>query len=239
MPTANSIFVSYRRSDSSDVTGRIYDCLADHFGHDVVFRDVNAIPLGVDFRAHLHETVGQCHVLIAVIGLTWLAALQERLEQPAVDWVRAEIETALGRGIPVIPLLVRGAGMPGESKLPESLRALAFRNAAQARSDLDFHTDMDRLIRRLQEIVGVPESVATDMIQHSRTLLKTLNRSQLSAVKKRVLEKRIGLLTTQYEALSDQYDNCLDAGQKVVLKNKLDKLEQELEVIELTINQIR
>jgi len=31
------IFISYRRSDSADVTGRIYDRLVTHFGEDTVF----------------------------------------------------------------------------------------------------------------------------------------------------------------------------------------------------------
>ena len=118
MPNPNSIFVSYRRMDSNDVTGRIYDFLADHFGREVVFKDVDSIPLGVDFRTYLNDTVGSCQVLVAVIGPKWLEVLQERLDQPAVDWVRAEIETALGRAIPVIPLLVGGARLPGAADLP-------------------------------------------------------------------------------------------------------------------------
>jgi hypothetical protein len=32
--TAASIFVSYRRTDSADVTGRIYDRLTEHFGRE-------------------------------------------------------------------------------------------------------------------------------------------------------------------------------------------------------------
>lgn len=160
MPSSNSIFISYRRSDSNDVTGRIYDRLQDHFGHDVVFKDVESIPFGDDFRTHLRRTVGQCQVVVAIIGPTWLGTLQQRLaltEQQ--DWVRAEIETALSRefAIPVIPLLVGGAMMPSDGDLPEGLRSLAYRNAAQARPDPDFHTDVDRLIQRLEDIVGKPE----------------------------------------------------------------------------------
>src|SRR4051794_16309628 len=34
-----SIFISYRRSDSLDATGRIYDRLTDEFGPTAVFRD--------------------------------------------------------------------------------------------------------------------------------------------------------------------------------------------------------
>lgn len=156
----NSIFISYRRADSSDVTGRIYERLADHFGREAVFRDVHSIPYGVDFRTHLTQQLGRCQVMVAVIGSTWLSVSdaegRRRLENPD-DWVRAEIETALGREIPVIPLLVGGARLPKANELPEILRDLAYRTAAPARPDPDFHQDMRRLIRRIEEIVGEPE----------------------------------------------------------------------------------
>ncbi|HEY9662941.1 MAG TPA: hypothetical protein V6C65_31235, partial [Allocoleopsis sp.] len=75
------------------------------------FKDVDSIPFGVDVRTHLSQGVGHCRVLVAVIGSTWLNVEDgegnRRLDNPN-DWVRAEIETALGRKIPVIPLLVAG-----------------------------------------------------------------------------------------------------------------------------------
>ncbi|HEY9625093.1 MAG TPA: effector-associated domain EAD1-containing protein [Crinalium sp.] len=160
MPPANSIFISYRRSDSNDVTGRIYDRLAEHFGRSVVFKDVHSIPMGVDFRTHLREGIGNCQVLVAVIGPTWLnvqdAQGSRRLDNPD-DWVRAEIETALGRNIPVIPLLVGESRPPSADELPDGLKELAYRNAAQARPDPDFHQDMNRLIRNIEAILGLPE----------------------------------------------------------------------------------
>lgn len=155
MAVPNAIFISYRRSDSNDVTGRIYDFLSQHFGPDVVFKDVDSIPLGMDFRSHLNQTVGRCQTLVAVIGPTWLEVLQERLKQPAVDWVRAEIEIALERRIPVIPLLIGGADLPSAETLPEGLQDLAYRNATLARPDPDFKPDMARLIQGLEAIIGI------------------------------------------------------------------------------------
>ncbi|MEO1208000.1 MAG: toll/interleukin-1 receptor domain-containing protein [Cyanobacteria bacterium J06638_20] len=171
MLSPNSIFISYRRSDSNEIVGRIYDRLQEHFGQDIVFKDVESIPYGDDFRTHLVRTVTHCQVLVAVIGPTWLDTLQERLARAdQQDWVRAEIETALQRetAIPVIPLLVGGADMPSGNDLPKALQPLANRNATQARPDPDFHTDLDRLIRRLEEIIGTPELSAK--AQSSRSL---------------------------------------------------------------------
>lgn len=63
------------------------------------------------------------------------------------DYVCIEIEMALKREIPVIPLLVSRATMPREEQLPNSLQPLVYRQAIEIRRDPDFHIDMDRLIR--------------------------------------------------------------------------------------------
>ena len=110
--TPTTIFISYRRQDSGDVTGRIYDRLVQQFGREAIFKDVDSIPLGVDFRISLGDAVGQCNLLLAVIGRRWLSIQNEsgarRLDDPR-DFVRIEIEAALQRDIPVIPLLVQGS----------------------------------------------------------------------------------------------------------------------------------
>jgi len=150
------IFVSYRRTDSADVAGRIYDRLVDGFGKAAIFKDVDSIPLGLDFKEYLDEKVGECNVLLAIIGDRWMEASdstgRRRLEDPQ-DFVRIEIESALARGIPVVPLLVRGASMPPEEELPDKLKKLVYRNGTQIRPDPDFHRDMDRLISALKRYV--------------------------------------------------------------------------------------
>ena len=47
------IFLSYRRDDSAAAAERIYDHLHAHFGPDAVFRDIDNIRFGVDFREHI------------------------------------------------------------------------------------------------------------------------------------------------------------------------------------------
>ncbi|MEO0869016.1 MAG: hypothetical protein AAFY17_11330 [Cyanobacteria bacterium J06642_11] len=46
MSSSGSIFISYRRSDSTAETDRIYDRLAVDFSPDRVSQDVDSIPLG-------------------------------------------------------------------------------------------------------------------------------------------------------------------------------------------------
>lgn len=146
----SGIFLSYRRVDSEDVSGRIRDWLVAEYGKDHVFTDVDTIPLGVDFKAYIEDWVGRCDCLLAVIGPQWLQIAdsdgRRRLNDPE-DFVRAEIEAALNRDIPVIPLLVQKAQMPSADELPQTLRPLALRNSMAVRSGVDFSADMHRLIK--------------------------------------------------------------------------------------------
>ena len=92
--------------------------------------DIDKIPFGVDFREYIDAAVGQCDVVLAVIGIKWAGetGARRRLDN-AKDFVRIELESALHRDIPVIPILIDHAMMPGEADLPPSLARLAFRHA--------------------------------------------------------------------------------------------------------------
>lgn len=67
--------------------------------------------------------------------------------------MRIEVETALQKNIPVVPVLVNNATMPRPEDLPDSLKDFAFRNAAEVETGRDFHAHMERLIRSLERIV--------------------------------------------------------------------------------------
>jgi hypothetical protein len=152
--SGNKLFISYRRDDSADVTGRIYDRLVQHFGGNRVFKDVDSIPIGVDFRKYLRSLVDQCDTMLAIVGDDWLMLRdslgRRRLDDPG-DFVRIEIEAALERDMRIVPVLVEGVTMPRPEDLPESLREFAYRNGVAIRQDPDFHRDMDRLIKALGE----------------------------------------------------------------------------------------
>jgi len=150
---AAKVFISYRRADSAGYSGRVMDRLDRELGRDLVFMDVDAIPLGTNFSKVLHEEVAKCGVLLAVIGPNWVDARDEhgnrRLDNPN-DFVRIEIGAALQRGIPVIPLLLDGARIPKADELPEDLKELSLRNGMEIRH-ASFQDDMNRLIRGLKE----------------------------------------------------------------------------------------
>jgi len=147
------IFLSYRRADSIAMTGRLYDRLVQAFGTEYVFKDVDDIPAGVDFKQELADQVQSCDVLIAIIGNEYTKVTnadgQLRLFDPN-DFVRIEVEAGLQRdGVLVIPALVSGASMPEASELPPSMHDLMFRNAAVVRNDPDFNRDVEWLVNQI------------------------------------------------------------------------------------------
>jgi hypothetical protein len=153
MLPGKTIFISYRRADSADITARLTDKLTEKFGKGFVFKDVDSIISGSDFKTQIEQAVKKCNIFVAVIGRHWAGAQSEtgnaRLDNEN-DFVRLEVEAALHNGIPVIPVLVHEAPMPPAHALPSSLGSLALRQAILLHGDPLFHRDADRLIRDIE-----------------------------------------------------------------------------------------
>jgi hypothetical protein len=148
----SGVFITYRRDDQAGFAGRLVDRLADHFGKEKIFRDVDSMPLGYDFRKVIEEQLAQCNVMLVVIGRNWLNAEApnglRRLDDPD-DLVRFEIAAGLAReGVRVIPILVDGASVPKTTELPDSLRGLAHRHGLSM-SNANFHGDLEMLLTQL------------------------------------------------------------------------------------------
>ena len=148
----SGVFISYRRGDAAASAGRLSDHLRARLGAHQVFMDVDGIEPGVDFHEVISDQVSECDALIAVIGQDWLT---DRLYEEN-DFVRIEISAGLERNVRVIPVLVDGAKMPPADKLPESLKGLARRNAAEV-SHTRFSDDAGRLADVLARIVNPSE----------------------------------------------------------------------------------
>ncbi|MCA8902918.1 MAG: toll/interleukin-1 receptor domain-containing protein [Hyphomonas sp.] len=148
------IFISYRREDSADIAGRLYDFLTAKFGKERVFKDVDSVKLGFSFADQIHANLRNCRLALVIIGPDWLgsSAGTARRIDGADDFVRIEVRELLSKGIPVIPVFVRGATMPGEEHLPADIRDLVKRNGIQLRPDPDFHNDAARLAKAISEL---------------------------------------------------------------------------------------
>jgi tetratricopeptide (TPR) repeat protein len=197
------VFISYRREETAYAAGWLFDRLADRFGRDQIFKDVDSIQLGDDFVEVIKTAVGSCDVLIALIGHEWLTAADERgmrrLDNPS-DFVRLELEAALERNVRVIPVLVEGARMPRAEDLPPSLATLVRRNALEL-SPNRFEFDTSRLLRVLDKTVARPPAQSS---QSQPAPAPPQRQASLRAlyVEARA-EMRLGHLQTAIELLDD------------------------------------
>ncbi len=150
------ICLSYRRADSGAITGRIFDRLVAHFGADLVFMDIDNIPVGIDFREHIDKVLGVGAILVAVIGRQWLGPMADGHFRifSATDPVRVEIQTALQRKMLMIPVLIDGATMPTDAELPNEIKEFSFRNAIEIDSGRDFGVHVGRLIRAAEQMIN-------------------------------------------------------------------------------------
>src|SRR5487761_1973625 len=161
------LFISYRRSETQDITARIHERLALRFGPESIFIDIDSIPLGYDFRQARRDAVDSSNVVLVIIGQQWLTITDDRdvrrLEDPN-DFVRIEVEAALIRGIPVVPVLTQGASIPKARDLPTSIAELAYRHGADVRSDQHFGDDVELLIERLVPAMNAPDKPQTSPV---------------------------------------------------------------------------
>jgi hypothetical protein len=153
------VFISYRRDDSSGYAHAIHGRLLQHFSKDQVFMDVDTVELGVNFVRTIEKAVGECDVMVALIGKRWAGGEPggtSRLDNTE-DYVRLEVATALARDIRVIPVLVDGMTMPNEDSLPPPVKSITRRHAIEI-SNTRFNFDIERLITAVRKILDEAES---------------------------------------------------------------------------------
>jgi|GEM_PF-6320901 len=144
-------FISYRRKDSQQIVGRIYEKLTDYFGDDAVFLDVDDIPTGSNFREHIRQMIVGSDAMLVIMGGLWLGSFAER-DPGKLDHVLIELEVALDQGVPMIPMLIGQTRMPDEKELPESIAQVSFRNAFSLDIRAGFDRDITRLINHLDSL---------------------------------------------------------------------------------------
>lgn len=148
----HSVFISYRRSDTSGYAGWLCEHLIDYFGPGHVFIDIDSLPAGSDFVNIINQTLDSCEAVLVLIGRDWITANygggSRKLDDPN-DFVRLEVAAALRANRLVIPVLVEGALMPIADELPPPLRALA-RCQAVTLPDRGFAKEVAVLARQIR-----------------------------------------------------------------------------------------
>ncbi|MEO6222602.1 MAG: toll/interleukin-1 receptor domain-containing protein [Vicinamibacterales bacterium] len=144
-----AVFLSYRRSDSSDVAEKLRQAFQQRVGARWSFQDVADIEAGTDWNDSIQKNLRTARVVLVLIGPTWLTAMRERLERGEADVLQQEIVTALARkGRRVVPVLIHGVTLPAKAALPPELQPLLKRQAFALR-DETWDADVNRLINSI------------------------------------------------------------------------------------------
>jgi hypothetical protein len=141
------VYLSHLRSDSAAEAAGVVAALRRRHGRRAVVVGPPPVPWGASLRDEVRHAICGCDVVCVVIGTDWTTSTNgtgRRRLMLVRDPVRVEVETALGAGIPTVPVLVDGAAAPDPDDLPETMRELAQRVpvAVAAGSDPARHADL-------------------------------------------------------------------------------------------------
>jgi DNA-binding response OmpR family regulator len=118
-----SVFISYRRSTTMHLARLVFQELKTHNYN--VFLDVDTLDNGVFDRILLSQIVARAHFILVLSS----GALARCVEEG--DWLRREIEEAIGSARNIVPLLDVGFNIEEEKLyLPEPIRTELFRRNA-------------------------------------------------------------------------------------------------------------
>jgi hypothetical protein len=174
---ALKVFLSYRHEDTPGPergghAHHLYGDLARRFGADNVFIDVDTLKPGVPWQVAIDAYIAECDVLLALIGEEWLTisdAKGRRRLDDSHDVHRREIEAALARKLPVIPMLVEAAQPLAVEALPSSLVDLADIHGAHL-SHKYWRYNVADLVAMLERIAA--ESAAREIAKEERERLE-------------------------------------------------------------------
>ena len=154
-----SIFISYRREDTSSWARLVYLALEEKYGRDEVFMDIDAIPAGADFVSEIERVIAESKVVVALVGRHWAVSEdgRKRLEDPK-DFVRQEVAAALAawraKRTHLIPVLAPRSPVPNGEELPDDLRGFERINAVKLSDDY-WNASIDAL---LSSVAGALEA---------------------------------------------------------------------------------
>ncbi len=180
---APKVFVGYRSDDAPDAAHRLAERLESRFGESSVFLDIDRISPGAVYAKVISDWVGKTDVFVAVIGRGWLGEKSDgslRIKEPR-DFVRRELQTALSKGVPVIPVLIEDAPILRAQDLPKSLAQLSDLEAIRLTRS-HWAADVERLQSAITELAGGGPDEATQPPGGRRPFRKSGRRLLTAAV---------------------------------------------------------
>jgi hypothetical protein len=217
------VFMSYRRADDRHFIGRLHDRLCDAFGDEMVFRDIDSIPAGTNFRQVILRTLNEVDAVVAVIGPNW--ARSDSDHPAGTDFVFLELAEALKQGKPVVPVLVEDTLVPSSAELPQDLRALVDINAISVRGDPAFRHDSAHLVEAIGAVV------AENRARLARERHEADERARRTAAERSERERVAQQLRAEERAARARLAELEDAAARRQIEQeraRLDAIEEQL-----------
>ncbi len=140
------VFISYRHNDSEADAGRLYDTLVAELGQETLYKDVENITIGSNWKRAVREALADSAAVLFVMGPAWHLT-------PAIEF---ELQLALASDVPVIPILVRKADLLRlTSELPAPLSEIRERKAVTL-SHASWLRDSRELLEMLKRVLVDP-----------------------------------------------------------------------------------
>jgi formylglycine-generating enzyme required for sulfatase activity len=156
----SKIFLNYRRAGADAWADRLNERLKAQLPGADVFMDIDGnIPLGLPWAQWLDSQVAACDLMLVLIGRSWDSEFEARSAAGERDFVRVEIEMALARKIPVVPILLADTPVPSVARLPASIHPLLELQATRLRRD-SFDADAKALIDGVQRSIRLARGEA-------------------------------------------------------------------------------
>jgi len=175
------LFIAYRREDSGEIAGRLYEQLSTAMGENGVVRDVDRFADRTVSRYVLaNDVVGSVDVILVLIGPGWVgmprdkrASVSGRAIDNPKDSVRMQIEAGLRRpDILLIPVLVNDGVLPDQ--LPASLEGLRDMTPFVIASDQPLEAQVRKLVRTINDHFGLTQQTRSPLIWGAVALLAVL-----------------------------------------------------------------
>ncbi|HEX7679728.1 MAG TPA: toll/interleukin-1 receptor domain-containing protein [Thermoanaerobaculia bacterium] len=184
-------FLSYRRATAGPYAGRLSDRLVSHFGEAAIFYDRGRLSPGELWQDRLLRELKDAAAVLAVIDTAWASSFEARAETE--DFVRFEIETALGFQKTIVPLLVGGAQLPDQEKLPLRMQQVLDRQflMIDETSDAGYTASVATLIGVLESldalVTAVEPAVAEQLLAKDYAGAERLLMRQPAAARQRAI----------------------------------------------------
>jgi tetratricopeptide (TPR) repeat protein len=140
------------------------------FGDTLVYFDLDDIKAATEWMTEIRAAIASSEVFLPVVGPKWLDIGKRagRWKDPR-DVLRLEMEIALERKMPLVPILVGDAAVPEKEDLPGAIAKLFDWQALRLR-DQNWGSDVERLVWRISEVIEPVANGPVSLLQAHREL---------------------------------------------------------------------